>query len=154
MNRRNTVMIGGHQIGPGQPVFIIAEAGVNHNGDVGMACELVRRAKACGADCVKFQTFQAERVVTQSSPKAQYQLKVTDPSQSQFAMLKALELSEVAHAELMELCAAEGIVFLSTPYSFKDAEMLDRLGASAFKIASGQIIELAFLEALAQLGKT
>jgi len=149
----NNVEIGGHSIGPGAPCFILAEAGVNHNGDVAMARELVRQAQRAGASCVKFQTFKAERVVTASAPKAAYQLKVTDPAESQFAMLKKLELSDEAHRELIRLCRAEGIEFLSTPYSIEDAEMLHGLGVEGFKIASGQLVELPLLAAIARFGR-
>ncbi len=147
------IKIAQHLIGAGHPCFMIAEAGVNHNGDPAMAAELVRQAKACGADCVKFQTFRAERVVTAAAPKAAYQLKVTDPAESQFAMLRKLELSEAAHRELIAQCRREGIVFLSTPYSIEDAELLHDLGVPGFKVASGQLVELPFLADLARFGK-
>jgi N-acetylneuraminate synthase/N,N'-diacetyllegionaminate synthase len=126
---------------------------VNHNGDLNQAKELVRQARQAGADCVKFQTFKAERVVTASAPKAAYQLKVTDPVESQFAMLRKLELSESDHRVLIDQCRREGIVFLSTPYSLADAELLHALDVPAFKIASGQLIELPFLAALARFNR-
>ncbi len=150
---RVEIRIAGRPVGPGHPCFIIAEAGVNHNGDVALARELIHAAKECGADSVKFQTFKAERVVMKEAPKAPYQLKVTDPGESQFDMLKKLELSEAAHEELLHLARSLGLVFLSTPYSREDAVLLDRLGVPAFKVASGQIIELSFLEFVARLGK-
>lgn len=144
--------MGNHVIGADSPVYIIAEAGVNHNGDPRLAMELVRQAKACGADCVKFQTFRAERVVTLAAPKAAYQLRVTDPAESQLAMLRSLELSEPAHRELIALCQSEGIAFMSTPYSVEDAALLASLGVEAFKVASGQLVEPALLQALARHG--
>ena len=140
-------------IGTNAPCYVIAEAGVNHNGALAMARELVRQAKACGVDCVKFQTFKAERVVTAASPKAAYQLKVTDPGESQLAMLRKLELSEADHQALIDQCRREDIVFLSTPYSIEDAEMLHHLGVPGFKVASGQLVELPFLAALARFNK-
>lgn len=149
----NILNICGRDIGIGRPCFVIAEAGVNHNGDLALARELVRQARACGADCVKFQTFKAERVVTRQAPKAAYQLKVTDPGESQFAMLRKLELSDNDHRALIRLCAEEGIAFLSTPYSMEDAEMLDGLGVEGFKIASGQLVELPLLAAIARFHK-
>jgi len=147
------VVLDQRKIGPGCPCFVIAEAGVNHNGDLNQAKELVRQARQAGADCVKFQTFKAERVVTASAPKAAYQLKVTDPVESQFAMLRKLELSESDHRVLIDQCRREGIVFLSTPYSLADAELLHALDVPAFKIASGQLIELPFLAALARFNR-
>ena len=134
-------------------VFIIAEAGVNHNGSVEMAIKLVDKAKEIGADCVKFQTFQAEKIVTQSSPKAQYQLKVTDPSESQFKMLKALELKKEDFKMIKQHCEKIGIQFLSTPYNHEDADLLNDLGVAAFKIASGQLVELNFLKYVASFKK-
>ncbi len=134
-------------------VFIIAEAGVNHNGSVEMALKLVDKAKEIGADCVKFQTFQAEKIVTQSSPKAQYQLKVTDPGESQFKMLKALELKKEDFRTIKQHCEKTGIQFLSTPYNHEDADLLNDLGVTAFKIASGQLVELNFLKYVASFKK-
>lgn len=148
-----TIDIGGITVGKGQRCFIMAEAGVNHNGDMAMARELIKRAKACGADCIKFQTFKAERVVTLGAPKAAYQLKVTDPAESQYDMLRKLELSEADHRELLAQSRREGILFLSTPYSYEDAELLHALGVPAFKIASGQLVELSFLAAIARFNK-
>lgn len=145
--------INGRRIGPGNPCFVIAEAGVNHNGDLAIAHELVRRAADSGADAVKFQTFRAARVATSQAPKAAYQLDNTDPAESQIQMLKALELSEAAHVELIDACRAAGVMFLSTPYNVEDVAMLGRLGVPAFKIASGQIVELSFLEAVRQTGR-
>jgi len=147
------VVLAQRKIGPRCPCFVIAEAGVNHNGDLNQAKDLVRQARQAGADCVKFQTFKAERVVTASAPKAAYQLKVTDPVESQFAMLRKLELTESDHRVLLEQCRREGIVFLSTPYSLADAELLHALDVPAFKIASGQLIELPFLAALARFNR-
>lgn len=148
-----TFSIGDKVIGSGQPAYIIAEAGVNHNGRLDLALELVRAAKRTGADCVKFQTFQAENLVTSSSPKAAYQLKTTDPSESQFQMLKKLELPIDAYREIISLCKKEDIQFLSTPYSLEDVDFLQELGVNAFKIASGQIVEPLFLKHIAKTGK-
>ena len=134
------IKIGTHVLGQDHPVFVIAEAGVNHNGDPGMAAKLVREAKLAGANCVKFQTFKAERVVTANAPKASYQMKVTDPTQSQLSMLQALELSENAYGDLVALCAEEGLVFTSTPYN----ELL--------KSASIHLAEPRFLQRLAETG--
>ncbi len=134
-------------------VFIIAEAGVNHNGNVDMALRLVEMAKEVGADCVKFQTFRAERIVTASSPKANYQLEVTDKAESQFDMLKKLELGREDFARIKARCDGIGIDFMSTPYNSEDAELLNGLGVDAFKIASGQLVELPFLRQVARYGK-
>lgn len=134
---------------PTGPAFVIAEAGVNHNGDVGVALRLVEEAKRIGVDCVKFQTFKADRVATRSAPKASYQLRVTDVAESQIEMLQSLELSEAGHRQVVDACRAAGILFLSTPYDLEDAEMLAGLGVPAFKLASIHLVEVSFLRALA-----
>jgi N,N'-diacetyllegionaminate synthase len=147
------IRIGNREIGGDSPAYIIAEAGVNHNGDISLALELVRKAKETGADCVKFQTFTAESIVTNEAPKAAYQLLVTDPKESQLDMLKKLELDRNAYAKILKLCGELEIDFLSTPYNFSDARFLFELGVNAFKVASGQLVELPFLRFLANYKK-
>lgn len=132
--------------------YIIAEAGVNHNGDLGIAIELIKQAKLAGADCIKFQTFKADRIVTQSSPKAKYQLLVTDENESQYEMLKKLEMDFDDYQALIQTCEEEGIDFLSTPYNVEDADFLDSLGVDGYKIASGQLVEISFLQNIARRG--
>lgn len=133
--------------------YIIAEAGVNHNGSVEIAIELIKKAKEIGADCVKFQTFKTEEIVTLSAPKANYQLKVTDKDETQFQMLKKLELSQDSFKLLKDECDKIGIDFMSTPYSIRDLELLDGIGVRAFKIASGQLTEHYFLKKIAEKNK-
>jgi len=133
--------------------YIIAEAGVNHNGSVEIALELIKKAKEIGADCVKFQTFKTEEIVTLSAPKANYQLKVTDKYETQFQMLKKLELSQDSFKLLKDECDKIGIDFMSTPYSIRDLELLDGIGVGAFKIASGQLTEHYFLKKIAEKNK-
>ena len=140
------ISFGTRVIGPGHPVLVIAEAGVNHNGDREMALELVRAAQACGADAVKFQTFKAEDIVTESAPKAAYQLEVTDRGESQIDMLRKIELPEDYYEDLMGSCKDLGIEFLSTAYNFSDVDFLVSQGVKAIKIASGQMVETPFLE--------
>ena len=149
----NSISIGNKVLSTANPSFIIAEAGVNHNGSKALALDLVRAAKKAGADCVKFQTFKAEAVVTVNAPKAAYQLEVTDKQESQLDMLKKLELDFDAYTEIIALCKELDIQFLSTPYNEKDADFLNSLNVDAFKIASGQLVEHAFLEYIAKLGK-
>ncbi len=150
---KQLVRIGDAQIGEAAPVWIIAEAGVNHNGDLGLALELVHAAKECGAACVKFQTFRSERVVTRSSPKAKYQLETTSVDESQFEMLKKLELDHDAFGRIAEECARAGIAFLSTPYSIEDVDLLESVNAPAYKIASALAVEPPLLEKVAATGK-
>ena len=134
-------------------VFVIAEAGVNHNGSPDMALRLVESAARCGADCVKFQTFRAEEVVVGDAPKAAYQLETTDRAESQLDMLRKLQLPEQAWPEIKAACERNKVMFLSTPYTPKDVEFLDLLGVEAFKVASGQAAEPPFLRMVAACGK-
>ena len=133
--------------------FIIAEIGINHNGDINLAKQLVNKAKECGADCVKFQTFKAERVVTDNAPKAKYQLKTTDPRESQIDMLKNLEMPPESDKEIMNYCREKDIIFLSTPYNVEDVDFLDELGVPAFKLSSMHIAEPYFIQYVAKKGK-
>jgi N,N'-diacetyllegionaminate synthase len=135
-------------------VYIIAEAGVNHNGNLSIALELIDKAKEAGADCIKFQTFKAEKIVTQNSPKAKYQLEVTSKSETQFEMLKKLELGFDDYSSILERCKAKGIDFLSTPYNIEDVDFLEGLKVTGYKIASGQLTELPFLKYVASKKKT
>lgn len=145
-------LLGGRAVGSGHPCFIIAEAGVNHNGDPELARELVRVAARAGADAVKFQTFRADRLATADAPKAGYQRAAGSPTESQQEMLRRLELSDDAHRELKELCAELGILFLSSPFDEECADFLGRLGVAALKVPSGEITNTPFLEHLARLG--
>lgn len=132
-----------------KPVYIIAEAGVNHNGDMELARQLVKIAAEAGADAVKFQTFRATAISTRYSPKAAYQERSTSDSESQLEMLKKLELSRSAHLTLMEACAQEGIEFLSTAFDLPSAELLHELGQKTWKIPSGEIDNVPLLERVA-----
>src|SRR4051812_38760522 len=120
--------------------LIIAEAGVNHNGSLDTALELVTVAAKMGADVVKFQSFRAENVVRRSAPKADYQVAATGKSESQFEMLKKLELDEAAHRKLIDRCRELKVEFLSTPFDIESVSLLAyKLGLSCLKISSGEI---------------
>ena len=147
------IKIGSKSIGINQPAFVIAEAGVNHNGKAELAFDLIDAAAEAGADCVKFQTFKAETVVQSYSPKANYQLKTTDPEESQYDMLKKLELDQEVYPELIEKAAKLGIEFMSTPYDPNDVDFLDALGVPAFKAASISMVEPSFLRYIASKNK-
>ena len=147
------ITIGNKYIGDSQPVFIIAEIGVNHNGDFGLAREMVEIAGDCGADCVKIQTFKAERVVTQNAPKASYQLKTTNPDEIQLEMLKKLEFDPKRYGDLMDLCHSLDMTFMSTPYNIPDIDFLDELGVPAFKLASIHMAEPYIIEYTARKKK-
>ena len=137
-----------------EKVYIIAEAGVNHNGSIDIALDLIDKAKEAGADCIKFQTFKADKIVTQNSPKAKYQLEVTSKSETQFEMLKKLELGFDDYSSILERCKVKGIDFLSTPYNIEDVDFLEGLNVTGYKIASGQLTELPFLKYVASKKKT
>ena len=147
------ITISGRRIGPGERCFIIAEAGVNHNGQLTLARQLVDAAVATGADAVKFQTFKAERLASARAPKAAYQLETTDRGESQVTMLQRLELPEAYHPELMAPCQRRGILFLSTPFEEASADLLETLGVPAFKIPSGEVTNLPFLAHVARKGR-
>ncbi len=134
-------------------VIIIAEAGVNHNGDLSTARKMIEIAASAGADYIKFQTFKTEKLVTASAPKAAYQEKQTGVEGSQFAMLKKLELDEEAHVNLMAHAKKQGIRMISTPFDEDSAEMLDKLGVDLFKIGSGDLTNILLLRQLAKFGR-
>ncbi len=134
--------------------LIIAEAGVNHNGDIELAKQLIDVAAESGADIVKFQTFNADRQVTRTAKKADYQNRTTDSKESQYEMLRRLELSTEMHKELIAHCAARNIAFFSTGFDIESIELLVGLGQDHFKIPSGEITNLPYLRHVGRLGKT
>ncbi|MFH0878792.1 MAG: N-acetylneuraminate synthase [Lentisphaerota bacterium] len=148
-----TISIAGRLVGPGQPCFVIAEAGVNHNGSTKTALALVDAAAAAGADAVKFQTFKTETLVTRTAPKAEYQKSSGAAHETQFDMLKKLELSEKAHRIIAKHCRKKKILFLSTPFDETCADFLDTLGVPAFKIGSGDLTNLPLLSRVARMKK-
>lgn len=136
------------------PVFCIAEIGVNHNGDLALALEMIRAAKTSGADAVKFQSYRTEDLVDAAAGMAEYQIQNTGRHETQFAMLKRLELSEADHARLKAEADLQNVVFLSTPHSgLGSVDLLDRIGVPAYKIGSGDLTHLPFLRALALRAK-
>src|SRR5438105_1020197 len=133
--------------------FVIAEAGVNHNGDLGLAMKLIDAAVAAGADAVKFQTFAAEKVVTAATAKARYQIASTGAKESQLEMIKRLELPPENFRQLKIYCEQSGVIFLSTPFDEGSADFLDSIGVLAFKISSGELTNLDFLRHVARKHK-
>jgi N,N'-diacetyllegionaminate synthase len=134
-------------------IFIIAEAGVNHNGSIKLAKKMVDKASQAGADAIKFQTFKAERVISKFAPKAGYQKKNTRKSESQLEMVRNLELSLYAHKELINYCHKKGILFLSSPFDLESIDLLNRLGLKIFKVPSGEITNLPYLRKIGSLKK-
>jgi N,N'-diacetyllegionaminate synthase len=135
-------------------VFIIAEAGVNHNGSIDLALQLIDAAKASGADAVKFQTFRADLLATRSARKAPYQERTTSNSgESQFEMLQRLELDRAAHERLIAHCQRVGIQFLSSPFDEASADLLATMNVPLFKVPSGEITNFPFLEHVARKGR-
>jgi len=134
-------------------VFIIAEAGVNHNGSTKLAKQLIDVAVEAGADAVKFQTFKAENLVSKNAQKADYQKETTDSTESQFDMIKKLELDLETHQELINYCKQKNIMFLSTPFDHGSIELLSELGLKIFKIPSGEITNLPYLRHIGKLDK-
>lgn len=133
--------------------FIIAEAGVNHNGSLDLAKKLVDVAVDAGADAVKFQTFKAGKLVSRGAQKADYQKKTTSVDEFQYEMIKKLELDENAHRELIRHCYEKQIMFLSTPFDHDSIDLLNNFGMPIFKIPSGEITNLPYLRHIGALGK-
>lgn len=134
-------------------VFVIAEAGVNHNGSLELAKKLVDAAKDAGADCVKFQTFVSKNIVSKNAVKAEYQKQQTEPEESQQDMLKKLELSFDEFVELNEYCKSKSIQFMSTAFDFDSIDFLDGLEMGTWKVPSGDITNLPYLIKIANLNK-
>lgn len=134
-------------------IFIIAEAGVNHNGKIELAYKLIDVAKEAGADAVKFQTFTADTSVTKTAKKAGYQNKTTDKKETQYEMIKKLELNEQQHKKLISYCNNKNIQFLSSPFDFASIELLNKLGINTYKIPSGEIINLPYLKKIGEYNK-
>ncbi|MEK7473237.1 MAG: N-acetylneuraminate synthase [Patescibacteria group bacterium] len=149
-----SIRIGARLVGEGQPVFVIAEAGVNHNGNLETALRLVDAAADAGADAVKFQTFKAEELAVEAAGMAEYQKSNLGMQESQLAMLKKLELAEADYPAIIARCRERNILFLSTPHSGQGSlEFLARLNVLAFKFGSGEITNLPFLRSAARYGR-
>ena len=141
------INIGDREVGEGRPVFVIAEAGVNHNGDIGLAKRLIDAAGAAGADAVKFQLWGTERFITKAADRAEYQKLNVGVNETQYEMLERLKLSEESHRQLKAYAERKGIMLLSTPHSCKDdIDFLQEIGVQAIKIASGDLINKPLLE--------
>ncbi len=153
MNFNKKLSIQGKEISNNSPTFVIAEAGVNHGGDMDIAKKLIELASEAGADAVKFQTFRAEHLILDSVKKAPYQQKTTDSKESQFDMLKKLEVSREQNLELKRYCEEKKIIFLTTPFDESSLDEIDELDLPAYKIASTDTTNLPFLKKVAQKGK-
>lgn len=140
-------------IGIGNSCFIIAEAGVNHNGELEIAKKLIDSAAELGADAIKFQTFITEKVISSYAPMADYQKKNIGSESSQLEMVKKLELSFEEFTEIKEYCKHKGIIFLSSPFDFESVDFLENIGISAYKIGSGEITNIPFLSYVSSKGK-
>ena len=149
----NHIEIAGKSIGNGHPCFVIAEAGVNHNGDVALAKRLIDVAVASGADAVKFQTFNSEMLVAPTAPKAEYQTDSKLDTESQKDMLRNLELPDEDFANLETYARESGIIFLSTPFDHDSVDLLDKLGVPAFKIGSGEVGNIPLLKHISSKNK-
>jgi N,N'-diacetyllegionaminate synthase len=147
------IRIRDHEVGDGRPCFIIAEAGVNHNGNLTIARQLIDAAHEAGADAVKFQTFRTEDLVTVSAERADYQKQSGDSETTQFGMLKALELTEDVFRQLSGYAEEKGILFLSTAFDLESIDLLVRLHVPAFKIPSGEITNYPCIESVARQHK-
>ena len=148
----NSISIAHKTIGPGHPCLVIAEAGVNHNGDTALAYQLIDAAAEAGVDVVKFQTFKAEKLVTASARMAGYQIANTESERSQFEMLKGLELPYAEHRGLKEYAESKGLIFLSTPFDEGAIDFLADLGVAFFKVGSGDLTNIPYLRRMGSKG--
>jgi N-acetylneuraminate synthase/N,N'-diacetyllegionaminate synthase len=146
------IAIGESVIGESSPCFVIAEAGVNHNGDLTLAYQLVDAAARAGANAVKFQSFRADRLVISTAPKPAYQ-RTSDPNETQAHLLRGLELSFEQQRQIAAHCREVGIRFLSTPFDEESADFLEQVGVEAFKVASGELTNLPLLKHVAAKGR-
>jgi len=146
------VVVDGRAIGPGSPCFVIAEVGVNHDGDEARAVELIGAAADAGADAVKFQLFSAEKLATPGAPKAAYQVETTGLAESQLEMLRKLELSLESHRRLRDHCRSLGLMYLATPFDLVSIDVLVGLEVPALKIGSGDVTNTPLLAHAATTG--
>jgi N,N'-diacetyllegionaminate synthase len=153
MHFNKEIKFGSVAIGKNHPVYIIAEAGVNHGGDMAVAKQLIDVAAAAGADAVKFQAFRTENLILKNVEKAPYQQQTTSSVESQFEMLKKLELKRDQYTELKKYCIEKGIGFLITPFDEGSLAELEEVGVEAYKIASTDTTNLPFLKRVAKTGK-
>lgn len=153
MNFNKNIYIGNKNISFLDRTFIVAEAGVNHNGDMNLAREMIDVAVAAGVDAVKFQAFKADKLILKNIEKAPYQKVTTNSSESQYDMLKHLEVTKEQTSELMEYCKKKNIIFLSTPFERTSLDELSELGVPAFKVAATDLTNIQFLRQVAQKGK-
>lgn len=150
---KNEIVVGPFVLSSQTPVFVIAEAGVNHNGDVETAERLIAEAKRAGAHAIKFQSFTADALVSKGTPKVRHHRDPLRPEETHHAMIKRLEIDHDFQRRLFERCAEESILFLSTPYDVESARFLEKLGVVAFKTASADIVDLPLHECIAQTRK-
>lgn len=153
MKFNRKIIIAGKEISDHSPTYIIAEAGVNHGGDLELAKQLVDVAAQAGADAVKFQAFRTENLILEEVEKAPYQQQTTSNTESQSAMLRKLELVKEHYIQLMSYCHSKGITFLITPFDEGSLEELEEIGVEAYKVASTDTTNLPFIKKIAQTGK-
>ena len=153
MTTQTSLMIGSRPVGDDHSCFVIAEAGVNHNGCIERALQLIDCAADAGADAVKFQSFNASQLVTKDAQQAAYQKKNLGHEQSQLQMLQTLELSESDHRQLIQRCVERDILFMSTPFDRQSADLLTALNVEVFKLPSGEMTNTPFLKYVAQTGR-
>ncbi len=148
-----SITIGNKSIGLNNPIYFIAEIGVNHNGDMNLAFEMMKEAKKAGAHAVKFQTFKAETLVCKDTPKVNYQKGTTSADETHYDMIKKLELSHENHYLLMDYCKQLDLEFMSTPYDIDSAIFLKKIGVRSYKTASADLVDLPLQKWIAETGK-